>query len=60
LFSGTGIKNTDRPIFEVGMLMSSMNENRIAKPLETGLVGYSKSAAPFQVKHIGKAGVSGG
>jgi hypothetical protein len=40
--------------------MSIMNENRIAKPQETGLVGYLKTAASFLVKHIGKAGVSGG
>jgi hypothetical protein len=40
--------------------MSSMKKNRIAKPLETGLVGYSKTAAPFQVKHSGKADVCGG
>ncbi|HEY5140990.1 MAG TPA: hypothetical protein VIJ25_16990 [Methylococcales bacterium] len=42
------------------MLMSSMKENRIAKHQETGLVEYMKTAASFLVKHIGKAGASGG
>jgi hypothetical protein len=40
--------------------MSSMNENWIAKHQETGLVEYLKTAASFLVKHIGKAGASGG
>jgi hypothetical protein len=52
--------NTGHLILDVKMLMSIMNENRVVKPKETGVVGYLKTAASFLVKHIGKACVNGG